>query len=153
MKAERLFLAGILLAGCGQSQRQDEEFAALQERGERVMGVDQYESTHRFTTQADGGRIEFVSDSSDPEAVETIRTHLREVAVAFGNGDFTSPLLVHAQEVPGTDVMAERREYLGYAYNDVPGGGAVRITTSDSLALDVVHSFLEFQRMDHHAGH
>ncbi|MGH7658622.1 MAG: hypothetical protein ACREL6_10350, partial [Gemmatimonadales bacterium] len=121
---------------CAQPQPgPDEEFAALQERGGRVMGVDQNASTHRFTSLVDGGRIAFVSDSADPAAVETIRAHLRDITIAFAEGDFNSPLLVHDRQVPGTDVMAERREHLSYAYGDVPGGGAVRITTADSLAL------------------
>jgi hypothetical protein len=56
---------------------------------------------------------------------------------------------VHAREVPGADVMAARRRFIWYEFRELPGGGAIRITTRDPEALKAVHEFLAFQRRDH----
>ncbi len=116
------------------------------------MGVDQYTSTHKFDALADGGRIELQRDASDPRDVATIRSHLQEVMSAFRRGDFSTPGFVHAQEVPGTSVMAARRSQIRYTYADLPQGGEIRMTTSDAEALRAIHEFVAFQRKDHRAG-
>jgi hypothetical protein len=133
----------------------DSAFRALQSRGEGVMGVDQYTSAHVFESLPDGGRIVLERpDTADTAGVSTIREHMRTIAAAFRRGDFEAPGLVHAQEVPGTRVMAARASHLAYAAADRPRGAEVRITTSDPAALAAVHEFLAFRRADHHAaGH
>jgi hypothetical protein len=88
----------------------DSAFAALQQRGAGVMGVDQYTSTHRFEALNDGGRIELQRDPSDTAGVRTIREHLQAIAHAFASGDFSASATVHAQTVPGTAVMSARRQ-------------------------------------------
>ena len=127
----------------------DSAFAALQKRGAGVMGVDQYTSVHRFETLPDGGRIELQRDSGDTVGVRTIREHLRTIAQAFADGDFSASATVHAQAVPGTDVMRSRGKAIRYEFRSLAGGGEVRITTSDAAALRAVHEFLAFQRSDH----
>jgi hypothetical protein len=146
----------ILTAGCNPAppvdSGADPEFAALQDRGAEGMGVDQYASTHLFDALADGGRIEFQYDSDDPEGVAQIRTHLREIQVAFQAGDFSTPAFVHDQEVPGTAAMAARREHIEYRYQDLPRGGELRLVTTDQRALEAIRDFMAFQRADHRAG-
>jgi hypothetical protein len=139
----------------------DSAFRAVQARGAGVMGVDQYTSTHVFEDLPDGGRIVLDrQDTSDTAGVRTIRAHMRAIADAFARGDFQAPGLVHAQVVPGTAVMAARRDALRYEAIDRPAGAEVRITTTDPAAIAAVHDFLAFQRSDHraaghegHAGH
>lgn len=156
-----MILLAAVLAGCSGEPDvvrepghapDDSAFAALQERGGRAMGVDQYASTHRFDVLADGGRIELQRDDGDAADVEAIRNHLRGIAAAFEAGDFRTPAAVHAMAVPGTDVMAERREHIRYLYADLPRGGEVRIVTDDGPALEAIHEFIGFQRSDHRAG-
>jgi hypothetical protein len=130
----------------------DTSFAAVQARGKRAMGVDQYTSTHRFDDLADGGRIVLQRAPADTAGARTIRAHLRDVAAAFARGDFATPGFVHGRDVPGTVTMAARRAAIAYAVRDLPGGGEVRITTTDAEALRAVHAFLAFQRADHRAG-
>lgn len=131
---------------------QDSSFAALQARGEIGMGVDQYASTHHFDNLPDGGRIELQVDSADTTGVRTIRQHLRSLAEAFGKGNFRTPSYVHDGEVPGTRVMTAQREHIKYQFSELPGGGAIHILTANHEALEAVHSFLAFQRQQHHAG-
>lgn len=135
-----------------QSAECDDAFAALQQRGATAMGVDQYTSTHVFEALPDGGRIELQRDVEDPTGIEVIRSHLQGIADAFGRGDFRAPGFVHDGEVPGTNIMAERRARITYTYSALPRGGEVRIVTTDPKAIAAIHAFLAFQRGDHRTG-
>jgi hypothetical protein len=119
------------------------------------MGVDQYTSQHVFEDLPDGGRIVLDrDDASDTTGIRTIRSHMRDIAVAFTRGDFTAPGLVHAREVPGTKIMTDKRSAITYRAEDRPRGAEVRIRTTDAAAVTAVHEFLAFQRSDHRAaGH
>ena len=130
----------------------DSAYAALQARGMDVMGVDQFTSRHVFEDQTDGGRIELQRTVDDSAGVETIRHHLHAIAEAFARGDFSAPVLVHLQKVPGTDVMAARREAIRYDVRPLPRGAELTITTTDPDAIAAVHAFLAFQRGEHRAG-
>lgn len=134
------------------AQNSDSAYAGVLRRGATVMGVDQDASRHVFEDLPDGGRIIFaMRDTADATGMAAIRAHLRTIAGSFAEGRFTDPAAVHAMEVPGTRVMAARRDQIQYAMTERPGGGEVRITTADPVALAAVHQFLAFQRMDHRA--
>jgi hypothetical protein len=141
-----------LLAACGRSQSAD-DFAAMQARGEHVMGVDQYTSAHVFEDLPDGGRVVLDrADASDTADIASIRAHMRDIEAAFRAGDFSKPFAVHAQAVPGTAVMSARRAAIRYEAADRPRGGEVRIRSSDPVAVAAIHEFLAFQRTAHHAA-
>jgi hypothetical protein len=127
----------------------DSSFAAMQHRGAMVMGVDQYTSQHKFVLLPDGGRISLVRDATDSVGVRTIRAHMQDIARSFAAGDFAHAFAVHQHELPGTDVMRQRRATIQYSVDTLPGGGAVRITSKDSLAVLAIHQFLSAQRMEH----
>lgn len=154
MDSTRLSLALtiVLLVGCGRSKDAD-DFAAMQARGEHVMGVNQYTSAHVFEDLPDGGRIVLErADASDTVDITQIRAHMREITAAFRAGDFTRPFEVHAQVVPGTSVLGAKRAAISYEMRDLPRGGEVRIKTADAAAIAAIHEFLAFQRSQHHAA-
>ena len=130
----------------------DTGFAAVQARGRTAMGVDQYTSTHLFQPLPDGGRIELQRDVSDSAGQARIVAHMAGIAAAFAAGDFRLPGFVHAREVPGTGVMAAERAKISYAVETLPRGAALRLRSRDSSAVEAIHEFLAFQRMDHRAG-
>jgi hypothetical protein len=136
----------------------DSAFALVQARGHAAMGVDQYTSSHRFEPLPDGGRISLQRDPGDSAGVAQIRSHMRGIAAAFARGDFALPGFVHDREVPGTAVMAARRSRISYTADTLPGGGQLRLKTSDPSAIAAIHQFLSFQGQDHRstshgAGH
>ena len=145
-----------LAGGCRKqdaAQTADSAFAALQQRGQAAMGVDQYASEHVFEPLPDGGRIVLQMKAADSTGERVIRDHMRTIAKAFAAGDFTVPGQVHAVgKVPGTDVMRELKSRISYRAADLERGGEVRITTSNPTAVAAIHDFLAFQRTDHRAG-
>jgi hypothetical protein len=146
-----------MIAACGAPDTKrspaDSSYAAVQERGKAVMGVDQYTSQHVFEDLPDGGRIVLDRDAAaDSEGIAQIRAHMREIATDFENGDFAKPFAVHAMAVPGTDIMSLKKTSIDYNAVDRPRGGEVRITSTDSSAVNAIHRFLAFQRSDHRAS-
>jgi hypothetical protein len=157
MDQTRVSLAALgltLLVACSRTKEAD-DFAAMQGRGQQVMGVNQYTSAHVFENLTDGGRVVLErADASDTADITKIRVHMRDIATAFRAGDFTKPFEVHAQTVPGTVIMTAKRNVISYDVVDRPKGGEVRIRSSDPAAVAAIHEFLEFQRNAHHAaGH
>jgi hypothetical protein len=133
------------------TRKPDTSFAAMQSRGKKAMGVDQYTSTHKFDSFPDGGRIELQVNQDDSAGVAAIRAHIRDIASAFKSGDFSTPAFVHMQSVPGTKKMAELRSKITYTAHDLPRGAELHITTTDKNALTAIHEFMAFQRDEHHA--
>jgi hypothetical protein len=147
----------LMLSGCSSSKpapaSRDSAFAALQQRGETAMGVDQYTSQHVFEPLPTGGRIVLQRKDSDSTGEATIRAHMRTIASAFAAGNFALPGFVHAMtDVPGTATMRRLRAEITYTPRDLPRGGEVAIATKNPEAVTSVHDFLAFQRMDHRAG-
>jgi len=130
----------------------DSAFAEMQQRGHMAMGVDQYASRHKFDVTADGGRIELQRKTFDSLDVAQIRAHMRLIQHAFAAGDFSTPAFVHMRDMPGTDVMAKKKDVIHYTYRDLPLGAEVRISTSDAAAKAAIVQFLAAQRMEHRAG-
>jgi hypothetical protein len=160
MRARLILFASLLLA-CQAGTKQeairrdaahhDPSFAAVQARGQMAMGVNQFTSSHVFEPLADGGRIELQRDTEDSAGTAQIRGHMDQIAAAFQAGDFRLPGFVHAQAVPGTDVMAAKRALITYSVESLPRGAAIRIRSDDPSAVEAIHEFLAFQRHDHHA--
>jgi hypothetical protein len=74
----------------------------MQTRGARSMGFDQTKTTHHFRTLEDGGAIEVtVNDPEDTADLAAIRSHLAQIAKQFAAGDFTAPMMTHAEMPPG----------------------------------------------------
>ena len=131
----------------------DSAFAKLQQRGETVMGVDQYTSQHVFEPLPNGGRIVLQRKETDTAGEAVIREHMRTIARAFTAGDFTLPGVVHAmKDVPGTAQMRALRNDITYTPQDLPRGGEVVIATNNPRAVAAIHEFLAFQRSDHRAA-
>jgi hypothetical protein len=133
------------------SKSTDTAFASMQARGKMAMGVDQTTSTHAFDALPDGGRIELQRDADDSLGIAQIRAHLRLIQHAFQAGDFSTPQFVHMKAMPGTAMMAQKRDVITYTYHDLPRGGEVVMKTSDASALAAIHEFMGAQRTEHHA--
>ena len=93
--------------------------------------------------------------------MDQIRGHLRHIASAFAQGDFSLPIFVHdtePAELPGVTVMKARRAEMTFRYEDIGAGGKVVIDTTDTpdtadtAARDALHDFLRFQIREHQTG-
>lgn len=137
----------------GQPGQSHDHQAGVNKRGDQVMGFDHTKTTHHFLLRPDGGVIQVeANDPQDAVSRDQIRMHLSHVARMFADGDFTAPMLIHAQTPPGVPDMKRLKAEIKYRFEETERGGLVRITTSDAKALAAVHEFLRFQIKDHKTG-
>jgi len=123
------------------------------QRGDEVMGFSHEKTTHHFRLYADGGAIEVeANDAQDTASRDEIRSHLEHIEAMFAAGNFSAPMLIHAQNPPGTEGMKRLRDSFFYKPDTTEKGARIRITTKDANALSAVHEFLRFQISDHQTG-
>ena len=126
---------------------------AMNKRGDQGMGFSQEKTSHHFRILEDGGAIEVTAkDPKDKASVAQIRMHLRHIASAFAQGDFSVPMFVHDEKPAGVDQMKELRSELKYSFEELPSGGRVRIRSGNQQAVGAVHDFLNYQILEHRTG-
>jgi hypothetical protein len=127
--------------------------AALNSRGDHVMGFGHDKTTHHFALTKTGGIIQVrVNDATDAETRDHIRMHLQHISKSFAAGDFEDPMEVHAEVPPGLPVMKNLKSKITYRYESIERGGRVVIQTQDADALKAVHEYLEYQIREHKTG-
>jgi hypothetical protein len=146
---------GVMTTTAGASQHArdhaQDHHAGVMKRGAHVMGFDQTTTTHHFRLSRTGGVIEVTAnDAADTKAITQIQTHLQHIAKMFSDGNFTAPMLIHAQEPPGVADMKRAGAAVGYKYEPLPRGGRVVVNTA--AHVNAVHEFLRFQITDHKTG-
>lgn len=133
--------------------RQMQADEALKRRGALAMGFDQHKTTHHFLLLKSGGAIVVTAiGAQDAESIAQVRTHLREIAAAFGTGSFDKPLATHAELPPGAAVMAANASKIAYRYEEREAGGAVVVESRDAVTLAAIHEFLRYQIVEHKTG-
>ena len=156
MKTLALAAATALLAFAARAQDADTcaaHHAAVDARGDAVMGFDHEKTTHHFSLTPGGGVIAVsANDPDDAASRDAIRGHLTHIAKMFAAGDFQAPMLIHGQTPPGVPVMKERKGTIRYAYEETPTGARIAISTGDAKSLAAIHDFLRFQIEDHRTG-
>jgi hypothetical protein len=126
---------------------------AMNKRGDKGMGFSQEKTSHHFRILDDGGAIEVTAkNAKDAESIGEIRMHLRHIASAFAEGNFSIPMFVHDEKPAGVDTMKALRADIKYAFEELPDGGRVRIATGNPDAIHAVHDFLRYQAREHRTG-
>ncbi|HET8774644.1 MAG TPA: hypothetical protein VFP80_12650 [Thermoanaerobaculia bacterium] len=115
-----------------------------------TFGMSHTKSAHSFRLFADGGAIELrANDPAEEATVAAIRAHLQEIVPQFAKGDFSTPGFVHGYPPDGVAQLEQLRNDITYRYQQLDGGGRIRITTRSAEALAAIHAFLRFQVTEH----
>lgn len=126
---------------------------AMLERGNIAMGFNQSMIHHHFMSTTTGGEIMIMSENmSDMQTINEIKNHVKDIQYQFSQGNFTKPFYIHAQTVPGTDVMAAKKDLINYSIKDIDGGSVLILTTNDTQLLNAIQQFMNFQSSQH-MGH
>jgi hypothetical protein len=127
--------------------------AEMKEHGNLAMGFDQDKTTHHFALAIDGGSISVeANDPADQTSRDQIRAHLKQIAVAFGQGDFGKPLMTHGEFPAGVPVMQRLKGEISYVFQGTERGGIIRISTANAEARAAIHEFLKYQIKEHATG-
>lgn len=125
----------------------------VMERGDIAMGFDQNKIVHKFVVTSFGGSIIITAlNSSDKQTINQIKNHILDIQKEFSQGNFTKPFFIHAQEVPGTEVMSEKKDLIKYSMSEIKNGSSLNLSTNDKGLIDAIGQFMEFQALGHH-GH
>jgi hypothetical protein len=123
------------------------------ERGNIAMGFNQDKIIHHFIATPTGCEIMIVAlNSSDNDTINQIRNHVIDIQKEFSKGNFTKPFFIHAQQVPGTELMTEKKDPLKYSILEVKNGSALLLTTNNQQLIGAIHQFIAFQT-GQHSGH
>ena len=132
-----------------QSQHQSESISML-ERGDVAMGFNQSKISHQFKSTPTGGEILITAlNNSDIETIKQIKNHISIIQKEFSSGNFTKPFYIHAQDVPGTKIMSEKKDLIKYSINDINNGAILILETKDKELLYAIHQFMAFQGTEH----
>jgi plastocyanin len=127
--------------------------SAMLARGNVAMGFDQNKIMHHFMATPTGGQIMIVAiDNNDSETISQIRSHILDIQQEFSQGNFTKPFFIHDQRVPGTEVMAQKKNLINYSVQNLHNGAVLTLTTNDIELMQAIQLFMSFQGTQHH-GH
>jgi hypothetical protein len=125
----------------------------MMERGNVAMGFNQNKIAHQFIATPVGGEIIVTAlNDSDVETINQIKIHILEIQKEFSQGDFVRPFFIHAQEVPGTKVMLQKKDLIKYDKLEMKNGSSLILTTNDRQLIDAINHFMKFQARQHQ-GH
>jgi hypothetical protein len=142
------------ILGTNQSLSSYSSFSkSMMERGDIAMGFDQNKITHNFRSTPTGGEIVITAlNANDTVTSEQLKNHALAIQVDFSKGNFTKPLFIHAEEVPGTKVMTEKKDLIRYSIQNLENGTMVILDTRDDEVINAIHHFMDYQGSQHH-GH
>jgi hypothetical protein len=125
----------------------------MMQRGNLAMGFDQSKIAHESFTTKNGGQIKITAlDEKDNNTINQIKSHTRDIQNDFTEGNFTKPLFIHAESVPGTDAMTQNKDQIQYKIQDLKNGSILLLITNNSSLVSSINQFMTYQSTEH-TGH
>jgi hypothetical protein len=122
-------------------------------RGDIAMEFNQSKISHQFVVAHDGGQIKISAlDSNDNQTISQIKDHVENIQEEFSAGDFNRSSFIHATNVPGADVMTDKKDLIDYGIVEMNNGSSLILKTNDTEVVDAIGKFMEFQSIEHR-GH
>ncbi len=140
----------VYATGLADEQRLDE----VAERGTHVMPFDLDKTTHVFSKAVNGGTQQVIAkDKSDTVQIQLIRDHLSEISEAFRQGDFSKPIQIHGEDMPGlAELRTANPGQIKVEYTVLPDGAQINYATNRPNLLKALHHWFDAQ-LDDHARH
>ena len=145
-----IVLLGFLdrLGLCASPSRQEE----VATKGAKIMPFDLEQTVHHFQPLENGGlQMVTVKDPSNSTQMALIQTHLKEEAEKFHRGDFSDPVKIHGEHMPGLAALQTGAQHIDVQYTALPNGAQLRYSTKDPALVMALHQWFAAQRADH--GH
>jgi hypothetical protein len=132
----------------------DTRLDEVERRGEQVMPFYLEQTTHIFNKTGKGGLQQVIAkESADKGQIELIRAHLFKISRDFMQGDFSDPMKIHGEDMPGLeDLRKAAPGSIRIEYRDLPTGAQIGYTTDDPRLVEAIHRWFDAQLSDH-SGH
>jgi hypothetical protein len=119
--------------------------------GEKVMPFSLDQTTHIFTKTENGGVQQvIVKEISNTEQIKMIKTHLLQISQEFAQGNFSAPMSIHGENMPGLAKL--RQAELGQIkieYKELSNGAQISYSTNDPSLIEALHEWFDAQLSDH----
>lgn len=123
---------------------------AMIQRGNVAMGFEQEKITHKFIPTETGGEIMIMpKNASDSNTLNLIKEHIIDIQKDFSIGNFTKPFFIHAEQVPGTNTMNEKKDLIEYDIRQISNGSILSMITNDKEVINAIRDFMEYQGSEH----
>lgn len=123
---------------------------AMIQRGNVAMGFEQEKITHKFIPTETGGEIMIMpKNASDSNTLNLIKEHIIDIQKDFSIGNFTKPFFIHAEQVPGTNTMNEKKDLIEYDIRQISNGSILSMITNDKEVINAIRDFIEYQGSEH----
>lgn len=141
----------VILVACNGPSKQDHQ-GMIHDMGSHVMPFDISKTLHIFEMTVDGGIQQVVlRDTKDDNQLSLIRRHLKEEAVRFSEGDYSDPMSIHGNEMPGIKELEVSASKIKITYQELPDGAQISYKTPDIRLITAIHSWFGAQLSDHGA--
>lgn len=117
-----------------------------------VMPFDLAKTTHLFH-MTDSGGVErvIVKDANDKDQLALVQQHLKHEAEAFQRGDYSDPISLHGDAMPGLKELQNEAELISVRYSALPNGAEITFETADLHLLTAIHKWFGAQLSEHGA--
>ena len=118
--------------------------------GMNVMPFSLDKTQHIFKKSEIGGTQRVVvRDTLDIQDTALIRMHLQMEAENFSVGDFSDPIGLHGEEMPGLSVLKRNYTKMKVTYSEIENGAQIDFETTDSETQKALHAWFDAQVSDH----
>jgi len=125
----------------------------IHEQGSSVMPFDLNQTTHIFKKTDSGGIQQVVvkDRTADAGQIPVIRMHLQMEASYFQQGNFSDPMALHGDSMPGVEELAHAAGKIKITYSDLENGAQITYETEDAAVVKAIHQWFDAQVSDHGA--
>lgn len=119
-------------------------------RAQQVMPFDLNRATHTFTQATDGGVQQVtVNDPTDTRNLALIRSHLRDEAEQFRNGNYSDPAKIHGMDMAGVKDLEQGAARVTVVYAEISDGAQITYTSTEAGLVTALHAWFDRQSTDH----
>ncbi|WP_019868011.1 hypothetical protein [Methylovulum miyakonense] len=152
MKQTQLVLLLVVMTGTAHAA-QPADPARLDEvvaRGVHVMPFDLDKTQHIFSKTENGGIQQVVAkDATDIPQIALIRKHLSALAARFSEGDFSGPIRIHGDTMPGVQDLRAGFKHIQFTYRALSDGAEIAYVSTDPKLIGAIHQYFDAQLSDH----
>ena len=129
----------------------DNRLDEIVQRGSTMMPFNLDQTTHIFSKTEQGGLQQvIVKDTSNAEQVKLIREHLSKISTEFRRGDFSNPIKIHGEGMPGlAELRTAKPDQINIVYKELPNGAEIDYSTDVPKLIEAIHRWFDAQLSDH----
>ena len=124
----------------------------IHEQGASVMPFDLDQTTHIFEKTDSGGIQQvIVKDANSADQIPMIRMHLQMEASYFQQGNFSDPMALHGDSMPGVEALSQSAGKIKITYSELENGAQITYESDDAVTVEAIHQWFDAQVSDHGA--